>query len=141
MHSTLVVNALNNPRLRTSPINNAPPGANNRIATASTSSRYPALGKYWITELSTTTSKWPAGNPSALSAGCTRNRTRSPHGRDATAACNISIVDAEKSVPQYSTQSGASWASNNPVPTPISKTRPGLNPTIRSTAAARHSPI
>ena len=94
-----------------------------------------------MTELSTTTSKWPCGNPSATSAGCTRNRTRSPHDCPATAACSVWIVGAEKSVPQYSTQSGATCASNNPEPTPISNTRRGCRATIRFTAAARHSRI
>ena len=122
-------------------MNSAPPGASNRIATASTSVRYPALGKYWTTELSTTTSKWPCGNPSATSAGCTRNRTRSPHDCPATAACSVWIVGAEKSVPQYSTHTGANCASTSPEPAPISNTRRGCRAMIRSTVAERHSTI
>ena len=48
-------------------------------------------------------SKWPCGRPSVTSAGCTRSRTRSPHGTaTATAACRCLIVAADKSVPTYS---------------------------------------
>ncbi|CAM4417308.1 hypothetical protein MYSE111917_27430 [Mycobacterium senriense] len=122
-------------------MNNAPPGASNRIATDITSRRYPALGKYWTTELSTTTSKWPSGSPSATSAGCTRSCTRSRHGCAATAACSLWIVGAEKSVAQYSAQFGAIWDNTRPEPTPSSNTRPGRRARIRSTVAERHSSI
>ena len=94
-----------------------------------------------MTELSTTTSKWPSGNPSATSAGCTRNRTRSPHDCAATAACSVWIVGAEKSVPQYSHTAGATCDNTSPEPTPISNTRRGRRAMIRSTVAERHSRI
>ena len=43
--------------LRTSPRNSAPPGASRSMALSMTSARYPALGKYWMTELRMMVSK------------------------------------------------------------------------------------
>ena len=43
--------------LRTSPMNTAPPGASSSMALSMTSARYPALGKYWTTELRMMVSK------------------------------------------------------------------------------------
>ncbi len=108
---------------------------------AITSIRYPAFGKYCTTEFNTTVSKTPCGTPPRSSAAWTRRCTRSTHGscRSANRDRKASIVGAEKSVPQYSSQCGANCESNSPVPTPISSTRAGPSSRIRATVAARHS--
>lgn len=43
--------------LRMSPMKTAPPGANSSMALSMTWARYPALGKYWTTELRMMVSK------------------------------------------------------------------------------------
>ena len=71
--------------LRTSPMNSAPPGASRSMALSMTSARYPALGKYWTTELRMMVSKWPCGSVSVTWAGWVNSWTRSRHG-----ICNCS---------------------------------------------------
>nr|CRL78813.1 hypothetical protein CPGR_04931 [Mycolicibacterium malmesburyense] len=91
-----------------------------------------------MTELMITVSKKPCASSLTTWAGRHSNRTRSPHGSKPTAEDNLSMVGAEKSVPQYCSHNGAIWDNISPDPTPISNTRRGPNATTRSTVAARH---
>ncbi len=139
---TAVASARRRRTLRTSPTNSAPPGASSRRARSTTSWRYPAFGKYCATELSTIVSKYPAGRPSSSCAAWVRSSTR-PASSLSAATCrrSSSIAEAEKSVPQYASQSGASCDRSRPVPTPSSSTRRGRRARMRSTVRARHSRI
>ncbi|GAQ58682.1 hypothetical protein a10_08574 [Streptomyces acidiscabies] len=107
-----------------------------------TSRRYSPLGKYWITELMTIVSNSPSGRPVTSCAGWVRRTTLPVNsGRCSTCSLRTPIAVAEKSVAQYVSQSGASFASSRPVPAPTSRMRRGLSARMRSTVASRHSRI
>lgn len=91
----------------------------------------------------TTVSKYPSGSPSVSWAAWVRSSTfAASSGSVSTCARSAATAAAERSVPQYASQSGAIRDRIRPLPTPISnnrRTEPSSR--MRSTVAARHSRI